>query len=69
MSFVIEYRDRAANHLRRSNPIADRQAALQQACTIESTRHGCEVPRIVGDDGTEISRAEIDSYMVEEYGR
>ena len=69
MSFVIEYRDRAANHLRRSNPIADRQTALQQACQIEGTRHGCEVQRIIGDDGTEISREEIDSYMVEQYGR
>ena len=69
MSFIIVYRDRAANYDRRSNPIEGRGAALQQACELESTKPGCEVERIIGDNGDEISRAEIDSYMVEEYKR
>lgn len=42
---------------------------MQQACELESTKPGCEVERIIGDNGDEISRAEIDSYMVEEYKR
>jgi hypothetical protein len=69
MSFIIVYRERAANYDRRSNPIEDRDSALQQACELESTKPGCEVQRIIGADGAEISRAEIDSYMVEEYKR
>jgi hypothetical protein len=38
MSFIIVYRERAANYDRRSNPIEDRDSALQQACELESTK-------------------------------